>query len=410
MWRRFGPYHHARLRASAARFQAEGAKLIGLEIAAHAGLHQWRRDGGGAEVITLFPDDRVETLARRRIFVSVQSFLDRIEPDAVVVPAYSTPEAQAGLVWARDRRRPAVVMTATGRQDAPRSPWRERVKHAIVSQFDAALAGGSPQARYIRELGIPNERIFTPYNVVDNDFFAREASIARSNPAAYRHLPGLGSGRSFFIASGRFIECKNFATLLHAYAWYRRSEHADDPWDLIILGDGPMRVDLAALAGDIAPPGAVTLAGYRQIDEIAAYYALAGALVHASTVDAWGLVVNEAMAAGLPVLVSRTAGAAEDLVADGVNGFTFDPADPRQIADRMRHVAAPGTDRRTMGQLSRERVSRWSLARFADGLWRAVGAAASSADRTLPAGVRLFIWANQVAPPRLLRGGSVEKP
>ena len=144
------------------RFRAEGAELIGVEIVGRAGVHQWRREDSGPEVITLFPHEQLESLARRDIFASMRGLLDSIDPDAVIVPAYSTAEAQAGLAWARNRRRRAVVMTASGREDAPRSRWRERVKRAIVSQFDAALAGGTPQARYIHDLGIPDDRIFVP--------------------------------------------------------------------------------------------------------------------------------------------------------------------------------------------------------------------------------------------------------
>ena len=375
---------------------------------ARGGVHQWRREVSGPELITLFPDEQLESLARRDVFASMRGLLDRIDPDAVIVPAYSTAEAQAGLTWARARRRRAVVMTASGREDAPRSLWRERVKRVIVSQFDAALAGGTPQARYIHDLGIPDDRIFVPYDVVDNDFFARGAALARSNPGAFRHLPGLDTGRPFFLSSGRFIERKNFRTLLRAYAEYRLFGDASDPWDLVILGDGPERSALKNLAAAVAPDGAVTFAGYRQMDEIASYYGLAGAFVHPAAVEQWGLVVNEAMAAGLPVLVSRTAGAAEDLVEDGANGFVFDPTDPSAIAERMRYMAAPGTDRSAMGDLSRGRVAPWSLERFADGLWRAVTVVGDNAQRSLPLRVRFVVWANQRAPRLILDWRSVE--
>ena len=149
-------------------------------------------------------------------------------------------------------------------------------------------------------------------------------------------------------------------------------------------------------------------AGYRQIDEIVSYYGLAGAFVHPAMVDQWGLVVNEAMAAGLPVLVSRTSGAAEDLVDDGGNGFVFDPTDSSAIAERMRYIAAPGTDRGAMGKLSRERVAPWSLERFADGLWSAVTVVGDGAQRSLPLRVRCLVWANQRAPRLILNWRSVE--
>jgi glycosyltransferase involved in cell wall biosynthesis len=152
----------------------------------------------------------------------------------------------------------------------------------------------------------------------------------------------------------------------------------------------------------------VTFGGYRQIDEIAAYYGLAGAFVHPAIVEQWGLVINEAMATGLPVVVSRSVGAVEDLVIDGENGYRFDPRDPSAIAKALLRVSAPDADRARMGRSSRERVAHWSLDRFAEGLWQAVVAGAESADRSMPLGVRALVWSNQRSPGALLRWRSVE--
>ena len=299
-------------------------------------------------------------------------------------------------------------MTDSTRDDAKRSRLRERIKRTIVSQFDAALAGGAPQVRYIRELGLPDDRIFTPYDVVDNDFFARGAAAVRSDPGGCRHLPGLASGSPFFLASGRFIERKNFGNLIKAYGAYRSLDHDGAPWELVILGDGPERSHLAALADAIAPGSGITFPGYRQINEITAYYGLAGAFVHPAKVEPWGLVVNEAMAAGLPVLVSRSAGAAEDLVSDGVNGFRFDPGDPVAIAIAMLRVSASDADREEMGRQSVARIALWTPERFAEGLWRAVAAGTMAARRGLPHSVRILLWASQLTPRSVLAWRSVE--
>ena len=84
--------------------------------------------------------------------------------------------------------------------------------------------------------------------------------------------------------------------------------------------------------------------GFKQYHDLPAYYGLAGAFVHTSTVEQWGLVVNEAMAAGLPVLVSRNCGCAADLVQDGVNGFAFDPLDGDRMAALLTKVAGLSAD------------------------------------------------------------------
>jgi glycosyltransferase involved in cell wall biosynthesis len=89
------------------------------------------------------------------------------------------------------------------------------------------------------------------------------------------------------------------------------------------------------------------------------------------------LVVNEAMAAGLPVVVSGVCGCVPDLVTDGVTGYTFDPYDEADLARALAAVAAPDFDRAKMGRMARERVADWSPARFATSFWRAAEAAAA---------------------------------
>src|SRR5690606_39375525 len=112
------------------------------------------------------------------------------------------------------------------------------------------------------------------------------------------------------------------------------------------------------------------------------FYGLAGAFVHASTTEQWGLVVNEAMAAGLPVLVSERCGCVPDLVRDGENGFTFDPFDVEELAGLMQRIAAM-TDgqRRALGEAGRRIIAAWEPERFADELMRAVEVARARPPR-----------------------------
>ena len=145
-------------------------------------------------------------------------------------------------------------------------------------------------------------------------------------PAGTALRQRLGLPERYFLASARFIEKKNLSGLLHAYAAYRRAT-PDDPWSLVVLGDGELRPELERLRGELGLDDVVSFPGYRSYQELPAYYGLASCFVHASTTEQWGLVVNEAMAAGLPVLVSNRCGCAanlvqEDGVQEGGNGFT----------------------------------------------------------------------------------------
>lgn len=402
VWQRFGPYHLSRLRASKQLFERNGAELLGIEVASTGGDHRYLSDKSPPnEFTTIFHGRPLEALGRREVFEATYERLEQIRPDAVSVPAYSEPEAQAALLWARDRHRIAVVMAESRREDVRRLPIREGLKRAIVSEFDAALAGGSPQARYIHELGIPHQRIFTPYDVVDNEFFSKRADEARINPSTFKHLRGVPSGRRVFLACGRFIERKNFANLIRAYRQYVEGTPEGDPWTLVIIGDGPERRELEALAATVGPRGTITLAGYLSGADIAAYYGLADVFVHPATVEQWGLVVNEAMAAGLPILASTGVGAVEDLVSDGENGFTFAPHDPRAIARAMQRISSSEAERDLMGRISQNRIASWSPDHFARGLWNAVAAGSKTSHRRMRVETRLLLRGSQLVPQRV---------
>jgi len=142
---------------------------------------------------------------------------------------------------------------------------------------------------------------------------------------------------------------------------------------LVLLGDGPLKPDLCRLISGLGLQHFVLLPGFKQYDELPVYYGLASAFVHASTTEQWGLVMNEAMASGLPVLVSNRCGCAMDLVQEGKNGFTFDPYNVEQLAGLMFKMSAfQPSELSAFGSASREIISNWGPERFASGLQQAV--------------------------------------
>ncbi len=306
---------------------------------------------------------------------AITATLDQIDPDAVHIHSYSTPDAHACLAWCRRRRRIAVCMAESKATDAQRVRWREAFKKRIVSEFDAAQAAGGAATRYHARLGIPEHRIFSGYSVVDNAYFAKRAAAIRRDPATARALPGLADKTPFFFASARFMERKDLPNLFYAYAAYRHRAKAAGtlPWRLLLLGDGPLRPELEAIVKNENLANVVTMPGWRQIEDLPAYYALAGAFVHTATVDQWGLVVNEAMASGLPVIVSTGAGCAEDLVSEGGNGFTFQPGDVDTLTRHL-YTIAHAVDRDAFIQCSRAIIAEWPLERFGTSLHRALNA------------------------------------
>jgi glycosyltransferase involved in cell wall biosynthesis len=371
-------YHHARVQAFAERHPGE---TVILNLSDTCGFREFGYSGNGAlayRLDTLFPGTYFRHIPMRRLRDAVRSKLDETAPDVVVVQGWSHAFALLPLQWAVRRGVPRVVLSESQRIDFDRAGWKESLKRRVVRLFQAGLVGGTRHAEYLADLGLPRERIFLGYDVVDSDHFRAGADAARAAPRP-ADLPA-----DYFLSAGRLISKKDFPTLLTAYAAYR-AKAGTGAWPLVILGDGEQRGELEKQRDRLGLADHVLMPGFKSYAELPAYYGLARAFILPSQIEQWGLVVNEAMAAGLPVIVSDRCGCAADLVESGQNGFTFPSGNVDQLA-RMLVRASEDCDLGAMGRRSREIIARWSPARFAEGLSQAVEAA-----RTTP-----------VAPPRLM--------
>jgi glycosyltransferase involved in cell wall biosynthesis len=369
-----GPYHHARLNAAADRLS-----VTGIEWSAK-GYDAW----GVAEAparynkISLFPEatDRYPGRdERRRAFWSA---LNQVKPDIVAVNGWNNFGSLAAANCCVERRIPMVVMSESAVQDEARIWWKEMIKRRIVDFYSAALVGGQRHVEYLVELGMPRDRIFTGYDVVDNDYFAQRAIEIRNShhprgyggQAAFEIRKKYGLPENYFLASARFIEKKNLPRLIRAYAEYREKWKGNAPWDLVLLGDGPLRETLNTQLSTLNLHSHVHLPGFKPYGELPVYYALANAFVHASTTEQWGLVVNEAIASGLPVIVSERCGCAPELVQG--NGFTFNPMDEHELASLLfKMVTLSDDERKRLGHASYRIAENFSPERFGEGLARA---------------------------------------
>jgi len=381
---RIGPYHAARLRAA-----SEGGELTVVEARRTDEEYAWDevRDLGTIPRRTLLPvpgpTGTASQSLRRRMF----EVLDEVRPNAVAVTGWAASDALAALDWCGRRQVPAIMMSESQERDASRLWIKERIKRQIVGSCSAALVGGTPHARYIAKLGMPSDRTFLGYDVVDNDWFAGGAESARSRAAQLRSE--LKLPEKFFLASSRFIEKKNLERLLGAFARYRDTVGAD-AWHLVLLGSGPLHEPLQVRARELSLAPFVHFPGFRQYGELPSFYGLAGAFIHASTVEQWGLVVNEAMASGLPVLVSEACGCAPDLVEESRNGFRFNPYDLDGMASAMRNATDPQRSTE-MGRESRWIIRKWDPPLFGQSLWKAAQVAVARPRRSDRGMTRLLL-------------------
>jgi glycosyltransferase involved in cell wall biosynthesis len=388
------PYHHARWQAFAQSSQSSQSSCVVLELTnkdEFAVLEVPPAAGSTYERITLFPKRFLSDLSAADISTTVARALDQQRPDCVCVNGYASPHALGALSWAANHRVPVVVMSESTTWDEARRGWKEWIKSRVIHLCSSALVGGSPHADYMAQLGMPRERIFTGYDAVDNDYFERGAAQARSQSGEMRQK--LGLPETYFLASARFAPKKNLSRLIQAYARYRKLAETSVtaiPWELVIVGDGAAREALLGECADLGVREYVHLVGAKSYSELPVYYGLASAFIHASTTEQWGLVVNEAMASGLPVLVSNRCGCAPDLVQEGVNGFTFDPLSVEDMAQRMSQLVA-SPQLASFDRASGELIAAWSPRKFADELTRAIAVALSNQPPALTSFDRLLL-------------------
>ena len=396
LFHHIGPYHHARLNAAADRLS-----VTGIEWSAK-GYDAW---GAAAtpvryHKVSLFPEATDHYPGKTELRCAFWSALEQTNPDVVAVNGWNNFGSLIAAKCCVRRGIPMVVMSESSRQDERRTWWKESIKRRIAGLYSAALVGGQRHVEYLAELGMPRERIFTGYDVVDNHYFRQKAKEVRSQKSEVRQKYALPE--NYFLASARFVEKKNLPKLIRAYAEYRRRSSASakatadkevrsqksevsnnkPPWDLVVLGDGPLKADLSRLISDLRLNEHVHLPGFEPYDELPVYYALANAFVHASTTEQWGLVVNEAIASGLPVIVSNRCGCAPELVNG--NGFTFDPTNEDELASRLLEMASlPDQERKHLGDNSYGIAANFAPERFGEGLERAASVAVGVPQKRL---------------------------
>lgn len=372
----YGPYHIARGRALADQPEIDP---IFIELAREEKLYPWiaDKDAISNELITL-SDQAYESCEPGEISRKLIQLLRNLQPEAVVIAGYSELPMRAAARWARANGKHVVMMSDSTKWDYKRYWWREQLKRSWISRnVEAGFVAGTASRAYLMDLGLPGERIWERYDVVDNHYFASRAGNIRTSARAEREKARLPD--NYFLYVGRFSPEKNLKRLLQAYVLYKDSSNA--PWGLVLVGDGPQREELQSIARSEGLDE-IVWPGFKYVQELPLYYALAGCLILPSVREPWGLVVNEAMASGLPVLVSNVCGCSLDLVRDGSNGFTFDPYNPSQLAELMTEVSSlPSARLDELGQASAEIIAQLTPEHWAQNLSQAITSVTGPQDR-----------------------------
>jgi len=297
----------------------------------------------------------------------LRSSLKKFAPEVIICGGYNYIASWEALWWARSHDAELILWAESNHYDARSGlEWVESLKAYFLSRCDRFVVPGRAAAQYLESLGSAAASISIAPNAVDNDWFRKQAEKARASDfQASEFRRRLALPARFLLYVGRLVPEKGVFDLLEAYA--ELDPETRSTVGLAFAGDGPSKSELEWRAQDISP-GAISFPGFLHREDLACMYALAEALILPTHSDTWGLVVNEAMACGLPVVVTSVAGCAIDLVNDGWNGYIVPLRDPEELRAAMGSLLQDSELRQKMSARSRERIRNYSPEACAQGL------------------------------------------
>lgn len=249
----------------------------------------------------------------------------------------------------------------------------------FVPRFDGYLVVGARAREYLRHYGADPSRMFFAPHAADNGFFADRADALRGQRARLRATWDIPADATVFLFCGKVTGWKRPGDFVRAIA--QASRESPSAWGLI-AGDGALRTELEAAVRAARWP--VRFAGFLNQSALPSAYAGADALVLPSE-ETWGLVVNEAMASGLPALVSDRVGCGPDLVQSGRTGDVFPFGDVQVLAGRIAALARDRGRLQAMGVRARCHVAGYSTAAAVRGTLEALARIGWRAGRVRPA-------------------------
>lgn len=293
--------------------------------------------------------------------------------DAAIVHGYQCATTVTSLIAPRHKTK--VILRAESNLLIERPLWKRVAKQvvlrALFSRIDHFFPIGSKSAEYFESYGIPRSRItITPYSV-DNAYFLAASAEARANPTAVRQRLGLPTDRPLFLYCSKLLPHKRPFDVLNAFAKARKSAACG----LVYVGGGELSEDLAAEVARQGLGDDVHLLGFRNQSELPALYGACDVFVQASSIEPWGMVVNEAMACGAAILASEAVGSAYDLVRG--NGAMFPVGDIDRLATLMIELTDPAR-LAAAKRASLKRIDEWGIKQTVDGMLEGVEAAVSS--------------------------------
>jgi len=322
VWDNFGPIHIDRIEAVARAYP--GVQVTGLEIHGRSQTYAWNSESAPrCNKVTLFPQSNSRGLALLRALIR-----HRIQCGRAIwfLCHYDWKEILLFAFFLRLLGDQVFTMADSKFDDYQRNLWRELGKKFFLLPYKGALGASARSRDYLRFLGIKPETIVKGYDTLST---IRIRALAGQPPAPN----GTPFSKRHFSIVARLVPKKNLFVALKAYSLY--AAQTSDPRPLHLCGNGPLEAELRAYADELRISALVVFHGFIQTDAVARLLGSTLALILPSTEEQFGQVVPEALAMGLPIILSDNCGARDELVRTGVNGFVVESDNAEGMASFM---------------------------------------------------------------------------
>ena len=356
-------YWPARLKSLALYLKARQIDLDIIEIAGKGSPYAFaeKSNDEGCNWHILFPDKKMEELKNNNIKQELFHLLDTLYPDIIIAGAIAFPSGALSISWAHINKKKVIIFDDAKIDAVPRNKFINYIKQNIYNAVYAMLYPSEDWIKTGKFWGFGQDQLFYGVDVVDNSFWQDYVCPYKSN-------------KNYFLSIGRQIPKKNFLLILSCYRRYV-NKYRQQALHLTLVGDGPEHYAIKKYAEDYDLNEYVTLSPFKSQNELKSIYHNASAFILASNsnTETWGLVINEAMACGLPVIASRQCGATHSLIKDGINGFSFSSDSENDLYDKMcQFHCLSETDKTKMSDASLQVIKNWGLEKFCESCYEAI--------------------------------------
>ncbi|WP_088458799.1 glycosyltransferase [Acinetobacter soli] len=353
LWENFGPMHIDRCEEVA----LNDSSIIGLELYSKSDTYEWNSSNfRNFKKHTLFKDQRIRGI---NLIFSLIFFRIKNGKANWFLCHYEWWEVFLFAIFLRLVGDNVFTMGDSKFDDYPRFIWKELIKKIFMLPYKGALGCGRRSKDYLRFLGIPENKIMLEYDTLS---VKRIQKLANAVPAPH----GITYENRHFTIVARLVPKKNLHMAIQAYAQYKKSSSSYRP--LHICGSGPLEAELKDLAKSLNVDQDIIFHGFIQSEQIAQLLATTLSLILPSIEEQFGLVVIEAQAMGLPVLISEVCGARDHLIRNTVNGFVFEPDNPEGLAWFMNLISSDQKLWQKMCEAAIETSKKGDVSMFADGV------------------------------------------